>query len=185
MKKARILMIISVILIAAAIIIIFPILRVPTKTAAAKVNKNIGLPYSLLEPGPGFSSEKFGIISGFGITGYYDLRYSDNTAAETFDVEEKGGVAYYVSAWPDTVLGKSRITRIEIADPDVEIFGCHIGDYQYDFIKAIEKNGFRAKGNNLYECGGVLIRIDSERETGKLKKITVSVNSTNIFRVQY
>lgn len=178
-------MIISVILIAAAVIIIFPILRVPTRTAADTVNKNIGLPYNLLEQKPGFSSEKYGIIGGFGITGYYDLKYSDTTVTETFDVEEKGGVAYYVSAWPDTVLGKSRITRIEIADPDVEIFGCHIGDYQYDFIKAIEKNGFRAKGNNLYERGGVLIRIDSEGETGKLGKITVSVNSTNIFRVQY
>lgn len=185
MKKAKISIIISVILIAVAVIIIFPVMRVPTRMAAAKVNKNIGLPHGLLEAGAGFSSEKYGIIGGFGITGYYDLKYSDNTSAEVFDVEERGGVAYYVSACPDSSFGKSCITRIEIADPDVEIFGCHINDYQYDFIKAIEKNGFKAKSNNLYECGGVLIRIGAESETGKLKIITISVNSTNIFRVQY
>lgn len=169
------------------VVLLVAAFRIPTRITAGQMCQDISLPYALLDRKPDFSSEQYGVIGGFGITGYYDLAYGEPDAYgnQDFDAVAHQAVVYYTSMWPDTVFGKSRITRIDIADPAVDVFGCHVGDAEYMLIQAMKDNGFREKSRHVYQHNGIRISYELDEENRKLTKVTLSVQSTNICGVQY
>lgn len=179
--------VLPLILLLLLVVLLMTAFRVPTRITAGQMRQDIALPYALLDRKPDFSSEQYGVIGGFGITGYYDLAYTDADGDESgnFDTEAHQAVVYYTSMWPDTVFGKSRITRIDIADPAVDVFGCHVGDAEYMLIQAMKDNGFRERSRHVYQHNGIRISYELDDENRKLTKITLSVQSTNICGVQY
>lgn len=185
MKKMRRTLLCTAVILLILLILLIPILGVPTRITAEKLSRDTGLAFYLLEKDPDFSKD-YNMIGGFGITGYFDRKYGDANANESFDIQKTGEIVYYVSKWKDTLMGQRRITRIVVGNPGITVLGCSVGDSTDAFVKALTESGFRkTDGLHVYRKNGVYISLSPDEETKHIKSFTLYVNSSNLFGIQY
>ena len=187
-KSMRRVLLFAAILLFLVLLLLIPLFEVPTRITAEKLSKNTGLPFRLLERTPDFSGE-YGLIGGFGITGYYDRKYEGEAGwndDNDFDAQKSGGVIYYVSKWQDTLTGQNRITNIVVGDPDITLLGCRVGDSTEAFAKALTEAGFcKTDGLYCYRKNGVYVSLSPDEETGSVAVFTLFVKPSNLFGIQY
>ncbi len=168
----------------------FFLVQIPQRIAASQFNKKSDLPYNFLSSSD-FSNADYSVISGgFGTKGYYNRKYAgeDDDAAE-FDTSDRllhgKIVIFWVSSYPDAVLGSSRITKIACSDPSYGIFGCHAGDEVGMFSGALANVGFKENSNLSYTKCGIRVVLTLDGESAKVAYFTVSVEPGNLFKVKY
>ena len=156
-----------------------------TKKLVNDINANATWEMGLLLPEEEmqFSEYGYGIVPGFGITGYYDKKYGEadiNTAEmpPTY-------VLYSVTSYPDTMSKKKCITRIEVHDPDVEIYGFSIGDSSEAFGELLREMGFQPYNDynarmDRFKKGRIVIYYGVDPDTQTIfNAMTVAVETTN------
>ena len=185
-KAILIIIVVCVILFSYAGAVFF---QLPERAVISDINKNLDTPYKMLEKREDMSLGNCGVIGGFGVDGYFDSKYGALDEEGSFDVEKNKAVVYYVTSWPDTVIGSGRVTRIVCADPEYSLYGCSVGGYASGFKRELAEHGFEKTGGNLggerFEKNGVSISYAIDSETNRVSIFTVSVNNSNLFRIMY
>ena len=158
-----------------------------TQKIVDDINENSNLEIGLLTPSAEVDFSDYGIIPGFGVTGYYDKKYGDYDS--DFDKFYECCVWYSVTSYPDAVIGESHVTGIEITDPDISIYGYSVGDSSEEFVDFLEDKGFDRyyDSNTLmkFDKGKVEIRCGIDIETKEINALYVGVDTTNLLGVIY
>ena len=159
---------------------------------AKEINENSNFEIELLAKLEDVDFQNFQVIDGFGTQRYYDKKYGD-FEDEPSQIDNYPHVSYDVSGFPDT-LGERYVTGIHCSDPNIELFGCSVGDKALDFKVALEKRNFKKNEERgslyfeVYEKGRIEIRFRIEydkKEEAVLGDFTIAVDSTNLFLVMY
>ena len=155
-----------------------------TKSIVKEINKNSTFEIPLLtKADEDLFSEDYIVIPGHGITGYYHKKYSDNNQ-ENPDVVYDCSVIYHVTRYPDILFGKSCVTRVDVTDPAVAVYGFSVGDNVADMQSFLLSKGFKifSQANHLikYNKGEVQIRIGVNYEEQTINCICVDINTSNI-----
>lgn len=163
--------------------------QLPTRTVISDINKNLDTPYKMLEKKKDMSLGNYGVIGGFGVTGYFDRKYGAFDAEGRFDAVGNQALVYYVTSWPDTVIGSGRVTRMVCADPAYSLYGCNVGGYYSSLERELLERGFEKTGGNLnggrYEKRGVRISLEKDGESGVLLCFAIMVDNSNLFHINY
>ncbi len=126
--------------------------------------------------------ENYGTIPGFGITGYFDKKYGENYE-ENSDAIHACSVIYHVTSYPDVILGKQRVTGIDVTDPLIQVYGFSVGDSATELESFLLDNGYKnfddANRLKKFKKGNVQICIGINYEEQTLNSIYVGVDSTN------
>ena len=85
-----------------------------------------------------FSQDEFAVMNGFGVSKYYDRRYTNISEGTEF-VSENPEVylSYEVSGYPD-VADSSHIVGIGIAHPDINVFGLTINSSEKEIDEVMK-----------------------------------------------
>lgn len=156
-----------------------------TKRLVNDINANATWELNLLTPEEEmhFSDSGYGIVPGFGITGYYDKKYGEGNM-ETGELPSTY-VLYSVTSYPDAMSKKKCITRIEVHDPDVEIYGFSIGDSSQAFGELLREKGFQPYNDydarmDRFKKGRIIIYYGVDHDTQTIfNDMTVAVETTN------
>ena len=103
---------------------------------------------------------------------------------------ESGSTELKTSSFPDAVIGKSKVTGIYLKEnnTDGNILGIKIGDDDSVAYKQLEKYKFKninASNDRITaEKNKIRIRI-SLGDNYEVKEISVTLDTTNIFKIQY
>lgn len=164
------------------------LLQVPEQMIAADINKHLDTPYKLLITEEALTAEEdFCIQGGFGITGYYDEKYA--VEEDWGQTHSASAVLYSVTSWPDTVIGRMRVTEISCGDPAYSLYGIHAGDSFEGFKKVLLNEGFKETKNNghsaRFEKWGVTVRCGIDAQTGCIRDFTVQLDGSNWFGIIY
>ena len=145
------------------------------------INNNYNFEIKLLTPAEEADFEEFGIIPGFGITGYYDKKYGDIDA--DYDAVHACYVQYDVTSYPDVAFGDKYVTGIWITDPAINLYGYSVGDNIEEFSDFLENKGFDEYYNNghfmKFSKGKVEIRCGVINETQEINSLYVGMQLTN------
>ena len=156
-----------------------------TKRLVNDINANATWELNLLTPEEEmhFSDSGYGIVPGFGIKGYYDKKYWEGNM-ETGELPSTY-VLYSVTSYPDAMSKKKCITRIEVHDPDVEIYGFSIGDSSEAFGELLREMGFQPYNDynaqmDRFKKGRIVIYYGVDPDTQTIfNDMTVAVETTN------
>ena len=81
----------------------------------------------------------------------YELVLAENGKMEA----PQYAVKYYVSNYPLADLGvNKRISRIEITDPEINVWGLRVNSTREEIIATLEKNGFNVTQNDQIGVSG-------------------------------
>ena len=147
------------------------------------INNHSNFEIDLLTPGKEAGFEEFGMLHGFGVTGYYDKKYGD------IEVDSEAlfacWVKYDVKAYPNAAHGDYCVTGIHIKDPDIHVYGYSVGDSREEFSDFLEEKGFDEYYNNghlmKFSKGKVEIRCGINNETQEIDSIYVGIEKRNPF----
>lgn len=153
-----------------------------TQKTVDDVNANSTLEIDLLTSVDEVDFSDFGVVPGFGITGYYDKKYGEENT-ETGEMPPYY-VLYSVTSYPDFMSRGQYVTQIDVCDPEIEIYGYSIGDSSAEFGEFLVDKGFKLNRDEArykrFEKGKVVIRFGVEPETQTIAmSITVEVDVTN------
>jgi hypothetical protein len=162
-----------------------------TKRLVNDINANATWELNLLTPEEEmhFSDSGYGIVPGFGITGYYDKKYGEGNM-ETGELPSTY-VLYSVTSYPDAMSKKKCITRIDVQDPNIDIFGFSIGDSSQAFGELLREKGFQPykdynEDMDRFKKGKVIIYFGIDHEMQTISNgITVMVDTTNYFGIVF
>ena len=147
------------------------------------INNHSNFEIDLLTPAKEADFDGFGIIPGFGVTGYYDKKYGDIDA--DYDAVYACYVQYDVKAYPNAAHGDYCVTGIHIKDPDIHVYGYSVGDNGEEFSDFLEGKGFNEYYNNghlmKFSKGKVDIRCGINNETQEIDSIYVGIEKRNPF----
>ena len=147
------------------------------------INNHSNFEVDLLTPAEEADFDGFGIIPGFGVTGYYDKKYGDIDA--DYDAVYACWVKYDVKAYPNAAHGDYCVTGIHIKDPDIHVYGYSVGDSREEFSDFLEEKGFDEYYNNghlmKFSKGKVEIRCGINNETQEIDSIYVGIEKRNPF----
>lgn len=88
-------------------------------------------------------SEYYEIIGWFGAREFYGKGYAPAAVNEdNFAIDPRHYVKYLVTAYPDYSDGGQYVTRIEITDPSVTVYGINCESAFDEFDEAMEKHGY-------------------------------------------
>lgn len=158
------------------------------KSTVRDINDNSDFAIDLLTKAEDLDLSGFGIIPGYGIDGYYDLKYG-NFEEDPSEMDGVPMVRYDVSGWPDT-LGERYVTGISCSDPAVKLYGFSVGDSFAAFEEFLtEEKDFEKYYDTLwfakFRKGKVEIRCGVDYDTGLIRDYFVGVRSSNLFGVVY
>ena len=145
------------------------------------INNHSNFEIDLLTPAKEADFEEFGMLHGFGVTGYYDKKYGD------IEVDSEAlfacWVKYDVKAYPNAAHGDYCVTGIHIKDPDIHVYGYSVGDSREEFSDFLEEKGFDEYYNNghlmKFSKGKVEIRCGINNETQEIRSLYVGIDLTN------
>lgn len=107
-----------------------------------------GLRYRILDEfDPYDCGGVYQIPGGMGGWRYVDDRYPLKTDEDGNSVVPDVCVLYTVTAWPDYSDGNKVITRIDVSDPGVSVFGVTIDTGEDEFISIMTEKGFAAESD--------------------------------------
>lgn len=145
------------------------------------INNHSNFEIDLLTPAKEADFDGFGIIPGFGVTGYYDKKYGDIDA--DYVAVYACYVQYDVTCYPDVAFGEKYVTGIFVTDPDIHVYGYSIGDNSEEFSEFLEEKGFDAYYDNghlmKFSKGKVEIRYGINNETQEIRSLYVGIDLTN------
>ena len=145
------------------------------------INNHSNFEVDLLTPAQEADFDGFGIIPGFGVTGYYDKKYGDIDA--DYDAVYACYVQYDVTCYPDVSFGDEYVTGIFVTDPDINLYGYSVGDSSEEFSEFLEEKGFDEHENNghlmKFSKGKVEIRCGINNETQEIRSLYVGIDLTN------
>ena len=121
---------------------------------------------------------KYGIMGGWE---YYGIGYAPTLGEDGQQIDPEHCVIYTVTNYPDYSSNSRHITRIEITDPAVRVYGLSISS-TVEEIKSI----MTAEGFTVTESG-IAVRAEREnfRFTFSKDKITISAEVTNHLGIVY
>lgn len=90
-------------------------------------------------------SDYYEVPGWFGAREYYGRDYQPVSEAD--GVEPEYCVKYCITAWPDYADGGEYVTRIEITDPSVNVYGVTVLSSYEAFTLAFEGAGYRVEPN--------------------------------------
>lgn len=152
-----------------------------TQKTVDDVNANSTLEIDLLTSVDEVDFSDFGVVPGFGITGYYDKKYGDWDA----DIGAVSAcyVQYDVTSYPDYMSKKKYVTGIRVTDPEVSVYGYCVGDNANEYKAFLIDKGFKLDEEwdriKRFENGKLLLRFSLEPETQQITSISVEVDVTN------
>ena len=121
---------------------------------------------------------KYGIMGGFE---YYGRGYVPTLAEDGWQIDPEHCVIYTLTNYPDYSSNSLCVTRIEITDPAVRVYGLSISS-AVEEIKSI----MTAEGFTVTESGtAVRAERDNFRFTFSKDKITISAEVTNHLGIVY
>lgn len=121
---------------------------------------------------------KYGIMGGFE---YYGRGYVPTIDEDGWQIDPEHCVIYTLTNYPDYSSNSLCVTRIEITDPAVRVYGLSISS-TVEEIKSI----MTAEGFTVTEYGtAVRAERDNFRFTFSKDKITISAEVTNHFGIIY
>ena len=121
---------------------------------------------------------KYGIMGGWE---YYGIGYAPTLGEDGQQIDPEHCVIYTVTNYPDYSSNSRHVTRIEITDPAVRVYGLSISS-AVEEIKSI----MTAEGFTVTESGAaVRAERDNFRFTFSKDKITISAEVTNYFGIVY
>jgi hypothetical protein len=149
---------------------------------AEDIHKNSNLEIGLLTyAGDGLFDENYGVIPGFGITGYYDKKYGGYDVDA--DAVSSCSVIYHVTSYPDVLSGKQYVTGIDVTDPEIEIYGYSVGDSVEGLETFLEEKGYKKFSDNgnlmKFKKAKMQFRCSVDVETRTIRSLYVGVNVTN------
>ena len=149
------------------------------------INNHSNFAINLLTPAEEADFDGFGIIPGFGVTGYYDKKYGDIDA--DYDAVYACYVQYDITCYPDVAFGDEYVTGIFVTDPDINVYGYSVGDNSEEFSDFLDEKGFDEYYNNghfiKFSKEKVEIRCGVNNETQEISSIYVGIDVTNMFGV--
>ncbi len=156
-----------------------------SETIVEDINNHSNFAINLLTPVEEADFDGFGIIPGFGVTGYYDKKYGDIDA--DYDAVYACYVQYDVTCYPDVAFGDEYVTGIFVTDPDINLYGYSVGDSSEEFSDFLDEKGFDEYYNNghfiKFSKEKVEIRCGVNNETQEINSIYVGIDVTNMFGV--
>ena len=121
---------------------------------------------------------KYGIMGGWE---YYGIGYAPTLGEDGQQIDPEHCVIYTVTNYPDYSSNSRHVTRIEITDPAVRVYGLSISS-AVEEIKSI----MTAEGFTVTESGAaVRAERDNFRFTFSKDKITISAEVTNHLGIVY
>lgn len=121
---------------------------------------------------------KYGIMGGWE---YYGIGYAPTLGEDGQQIDPEHCVIYTVTNYPDYSSNSRHVTRIEITDPAVRVYGLSISS-TVEEIKSI----MTAEGFTVTESGtAVRAERDNFRFTFSKDKITISAEITNNLGIVY
>lgn len=121
---------------------------------------------------------KYGIMGGWE---YYGIGYAPTLGEDGQQIDPEHCVIYTVTNYPDYSSNSRHVTRIEITDPAVRVYGLSISS-TVEEIKSI----MTAEGFTVTESGtAVRAERDNFRFTFSKDKITISAEVTNNLGIVY
>ena len=121
---------------------------------------------------------KYGIMGGWE---YYGIGYVPTLGEDGQQIDPEHCVIYTVTNYPDYSSNSRHVTRIEITDPAVRVYGLSISS-TVEEIKSI----MTAEGFTVTESGtAVRAERDNFRFTFSKDKITISAEVTNHLGIVY
>ena len=115
------------------------------------------------------------VIPGwFGATEYLDGKYQKDE--NEYQSIPKVHVTYLVQSYPDASSGNSTITRIEITDPEITVYGLTINSSEEEVEERMKKVSGASKKENCYQIKKASFAFSEER-------IYISVPVTNRFHL--
>ncbi len=152
-----------------------------TQKKVDDLNANSDFVVGLLTPIEEADFSDYGIIPGFGVTGYYDKKYGDWDA--DIDAVSACYVQYDVTSYPDYMSKKKYVTGITVTDPQVSVYGYCVGDNANEYKAFLIDKGFKLDEEwdriKRFENGKLLLRFSLEPETQQITSISVEVDVTN------
>ena len=121
---------------------------------------------------------KYGIMGGWE---YYGIGYAPTLGEDGQQIDPEHCVIYTVTNYPDYSSNSRHVTRIEITDPAVRVYGLSISS-TVEEIKSV----MTAEGFTVTESGtAVSAERDNFRFTFSKDKITISAEVTNYLGIVY
>lgn len=121
---------------------------------------------------------KYGIMGGWE---YYGIGYAPTLGEDGQQIDPEHCVIYTVTNYPDYSNNSRHVTRIEITDPAVKIYGLSISS-TVEEIKSV----MTAEGFSVTESGtAVRAERDNFKFTFSKDKITISAEVTNHLGIVY
>ena len=164
-----------------ATVAVFSSCSISTNKTVEDVNANSDFVVGLLTPIEEADFSGYGIIPGFGVTGYYDKKYGDWEA--DMDAVSACYVRYDVTAYPDYMSGEQYVTGISVTDPEISVYGYSVGDDSETYKTFLQEKGFKLYEDDLQikrlEKDKVKLRYSVNPETQSITSIAVEVDVTN------
>ena len=121
---------------------------------------------------------KYGIMGGWE---YYGIGYAPTLGEDGQQIDPEHCVIYTVTNYPDYSSNSRHVTRIEITDPAVRVYGLSISSTVEEIKRIMTSEGF-----TVTESGtAVSAERDNFRFTFSKDKITISAEVTNHLGIVY
>ena len=121
---------------------------------------------------------KYGIMGGWE---YYGIAYAPTLGEDGQQIDPEHCVIYTVTNYPDYSSNSRHVTRIEITDPAVRVYGLSISSTVEEIKRIMTSEGF-----TVTESGtAVRAERDNFRFTFSKDKITISAEVTNYLGIVY
>ena len=121
---------------------------------------------------------KYGIMGGWE---YYGIGYAPTLGEDGQQIDPEHCVIYTVTNYPDYSSNSRHVTRIEITDPAVRVYGLSISSSAEEIKSIMTSEGFTVTES------GTAVRAEREnfRFTFSKDKITISAEVTNHLGIVY
>ena len=124
--------------------------------------------------------EKYGLMGG---RAYYGRGYAPLTGPNGEQLDPEHYVLYTVTSYPDYAGSRQHVTRIDITDPAVELYGVTLHSSAKEIDAAMKQHGFRQETQpnavgQLYSKGKFSLRFADDA-------IHISVKVSNLLGIQF
>ena len=124
--------------------------------------------------------EKHGLMGG---RAYYGRGYAPLTGPNGEQLDPEHYVLYTVTSYPDYAGSRQHVTRIDITDPAVELYGVTLHSSAKEIDAAMKQHGFRQETQpnavgQLYSKGKFSLRFADDA-------IHISVKVSNLLGIQF
>ncbi len=109
----------------------------------APVPENSGLEFWITDNVAGLNYSEYEQVDGWmGAREIYGKKYHPEVGENGYEKKPEHYVTYLITSYPDYADGGSYVTRIEITDPEISIYGLTVNSTVTEFKSVFEKMGY-------------------------------------------